>query len=400
MTLSSGVPRALRTWSPLIDQFLVGAASGILLIAGAATMDPDELGQFGFAYSVVAVIAVVWRGGFLARLSLIEGHSDLLSRLRKSLLAVIATSPFSIVAVLALVWQADGREGLTSSTVIVCLSLPVVLIYEGLRQALIAANDARWPLVTSTVWLVASAGTLGAAWYLDSVLLILLVWLGAGVIGCVVLWSRADFVSARRIEADDSGVNRGFALPSIQHFNVVAALPAVASLGIAAVALSVAGPTVMAEIVVLNAVLYPLSVYTQAVPLLARTLRRQGVSGSRVAAFGVIVGASLWFAAVTWVFPDFVAVLFGESWDLASGLLWIATLNLLAGALVAIEIARLHRLGISRPIRLVVLCFSPVRVVAAWIAASLTGSAGWIIAVEFALHALMWLTLRLSTRNA
>jgi len=363
-------------------------------------MDPDELGQFGFAYSFVAVIAVVWRGGFLARQSLIESHVDLLTRLRKSLLVVVATSPFLISAVLAFVWQVDGREGLTSSTVVVCISLPVVLVYEGLRQALIAANDARWPLATSTVWLVVSAGTLGAAWYLQSVLLVLLVWLGAGVISCVVLWVRADFVVDRRIAAGDSVVPRGFALPSIQHFNVVAALPALASLGVAAVALSVAGPTVMAEIVVLNAVLYPLSVYTQAVPLLARTLRRQGVSGARVAAFGVVVGSALWFAAVTWGFPDLVAVWFGESWDLASGLLWVATLNLLAGALVAIEIARLHRLGVSRPIRLVILCFSPVRVAAAWIAASLTGSAGWIIAVEFALHALMWLTLRLTARNA
>lgn len=390
----------LYGWSPVLDQFLVGAASGLILIAGSSSMDPEEFGQFGFAYTVVAVISVIWRGGFLARLSLIESDRVLLSTLRRSVTVILLLAPVIMIVTMVVVWVASGREGLTLSTLLLCLSLPVVLSYEGLRQALIATDDSAWALASSTMWLLGTGATLAVTFRVNSALPVVLAWLALGVIGCIALWFRTSVVRARTESAEPSyGVNRG-SLPSNRHFNLVAALPALASLGVATAALSEAGPLVMAQIVVLNAVLYPLSVYTQAVPLLARTLRRRGSSASGVATLGILGGGIAWFAAVTLLFPGAIDLLFGQSWILASDLLWIATLNLIAGALVVIEIARLHWGGLDKPVRTVVVVVSPIRVVTAWCVATLTDSAAWIIGAEFALHAAMWVFLRMKSTNA
>ena len=144
----------------------------------------------------------------------------------------------------------------------------------------------------------------------------------------------------------------------------------------------------------LNAVLYPLSVLTQTMPLLVRAsrnslshlVRKFGVE--TLLAGAVIATSILWFMILIWVIPNLVASLMGETWLISIHILWIATLNLAAGVLLGLIISISHYQGKDALVRRVLVSTALLRVVSVLVVAGFTQSAGWIIAGELAVNIL------------
>jgi len=373
----------IRQWGPVVDQFLFGAASGILLLSASATLSPSQFGEFGLAYTFVASVLVIWRGGVLARLTLIDSHTELSRRLTRLVKPLMWVSLAPILLSLWFVFSAHGSDGVAGASIVICASLPMLMLYETLRQGMMMLDKNSMPLTVSFIWLLASLLFLALSLSRNSVWPGLLGWVLSGLLGVGVLLATFKRVARSHHGPIQAGDNDPTPVPSLWHFSLVSLLTAMAGLGIALVAYLFAGPVVLATIIVLNTAMYPLSVYTQAAPILIRNLSNLGVRGLAVTILGAVALAFLWYLALQTVFANPAVELLGSSWVLSKSLLWLAGLNLATTASIALSVAYLHRNGRASTVRWLILSTAPIRVLLALIVAVITRSAEWIILVEF-----------------
>lgn len=379
----------------VLDQFFVGASSGLLVVAAASSMSAAEVGQFGLAYTVGAILVVIIRGGFLARLTMIPSHGEVVRLASVGLkIALPGAAGISLIS-LFIIWILSAGSGVTFLTLLVALSFPVVIAYEILRYVLVSCRQPRLPVVVSLLWFTVTAIATGFSVISMRPDITVVVWLSSGVLGALSL-----FGGFQVLKRSSPNINHEIQsetstrIPTLGHFNVLVATQAGAALAIAFSVFALADASVWAQIVVLNAVLYPLSVLTQTMPLLVRAsrnslshlVRKFGVE--TLLAGAVIASSILWFMILIWVIPNLVASLMGETWLISIHILWIATLNLTAGALLGLIISISHYQGKDALVRRVLVSTALLRVVSVLVVAGITQSAGWIIAGELAVNIL------------
>lgn len=394
--------RAFMTWlrapsvsrMSVLDQFFVGAASGLLVIATASSMTPADVGQFGLAYTVGAVLVVLIRGGFLARLTMIPNHGEVL-RLASIGLKVSVPSAMAISLLsMFTFWILSAGSGVILLTFLITLSFPVVIAYEILRYALVSCRQPRLPVGVSFLWFTFTALATGVSVIGSRAEIAILVWLFIGLVGALVLFARFWSLKRSSMNNIDESEPQSSNIPTLGHFHVLVAVQAGSAIAIAFLIFTLADASVWAQIVVLNAALYPLSVLTQTMPLLVRAGRNsqshlvRKFRASFLLNGAVILSSIFWFMILVWVIPNVVASLMGETWSLSINILWIATLNLASGAILSLTIFMSHYAGQDALVRRVLISTAVLRVLAVLVIAGSTKSAGWIIAGELAINAL------------
>jgi hypothetical protein len=394
----------------VLDQFFVGAASGLLIIAIASSKSPTVVGQVGLAYSIGAVLVVLVRGGFLARLTLFSENSKILG------LSARALTSFSLVAMLAtllstlIIWGLNGRQTISLLVILMALSFPMVVAYEILRYTLVTCQRPKLPASLSLFWFLLTAVATGFAVLQSRPEIAMITWLSVGSVATLILFR--DFRQLLHQEwkgSDDEIAPSGHVIPNLSHFNFVIASQAGAALVIALGVYIFAGAGVWAQIVVLHSALYPLSVLAQAMPLVVRAgknsaspLRTKIDVGKSVVSV-ILITAILWFAVVKWLAPNIFATLLGETWLISTDIFWIATINMAVTAILAYVIASGYYHGIQIRVRYTLLSTALLRVTLAIVLAYTTESAGWIITGELAVNVLTLVIIggaRLKLRTA
>jgi len=374
----------------VLDQVFVGAASGLLVIAAAASMSPVWVGQFGLAYSVGAVLVVILRGGFLARLTMLPSPRQVLQSgtigLRIIPPSALVVSLISIFAIYVL----NASIGLSLATILVCLAFPVVLAYEILRYILVSCGQAAITVSIGFLWFLVTGVATVVSISLNNTDVAVVIWLFSGLLAVVILstifWTTRSSVLATD---DDSESVSPKSIPALWHFNFVVGAQAVVALLIGFIVFTFAGAVMWAQLVVLNAVLYPLSALTQSIPLLVSGLRREEKYrvGSTITV-AVIVTGMFWFLFVSWGVPNLVATLMGETWVISANYLWIATINLVAGALLGLSVTLSHYKGGDARVRSVLLFGSLARIVFITVIVMRSESILWILVSETLVNSL------------
>ncbi len=171
----------------VLDQVFVGAASGLLVIAAAASMSPVWVGQFGLAYSVGAVLVVILRGGFLARLTMLPSPRQVLQSgtigLRIIPPSALVVSLISIFAIYVL----NASIGLSLAIILVCLAFPVVLAYEILRYILVSCGQAAITVSIGFLWFLVTGVATVVSISLNNTDVAVVIWLFSGLLAVVIL---------------------------------------------------------------------------------------------------------------------------------------------------------------------------------------------------------------------
>ena len=379
----------------VLDQFFVGAASGLLVVATASSKSPTAVGQVGLAYSIGAILVAILRGGFLARMTMFSENSKILVLTSRglTLFPLIATL-ITFLSILA-IWILNGRESISLLAILVALSFPMIVAYEILRYSLVTCQRPKMPVGLSLLWFLLTAVATGFAVVQSRPEITVITWLAVGSAATLVLLRGfRQLLHQEGNGSPDQITAAGHPIPNLRHFNVVVASQAGAALVVALIVYTLAGASVWAQIVVLNSALYPLSVLTQSMPLLVRAGRHstsplvKKLKPGPLLVSTIAVTAILWFVVIWWVAPNLVATLLGETWLISTDIFWIATINMAVTAILGLAIASGRYQGIQTQIRNALLFAALLRVILVTVLAYATESAGWIIVGELAVHIL------------
>ena len=379
----------------VLDQFFVGAASGLLVVATASSMSPTAVGQVGLAYSIGAILVVILRGGFLARMTMFSESAKILALTTRALtLFPLIATLVSFLSILA-IWILNGRESVSLLAILVAFSFPMVVAYEILRYSLVTCQRPKLPVGLSLLWFLLTALATGFAVLQSRPEIAVITWLAVGSVATLVLFKGFRKLSHQEGNGSaDQITASGHPIPNLKHFNLVIASQAGAALAVALVVYALAGAGVWAQIVVLNSALYPLSVLTQSMPLLVRAGRHSAsplvkkLNPGPLLVSTIAVTAILWFVVIWWLAPNLVATLLGETWLISANIFWIATMNIAVTAILGLAVASGHYQGMQTVIRNALLSTALLRVILATVLAYATESAGWIIVGELTVNIL------------
>ena len=361
----------------------MGISSAALLVIGSSALSAGQFGEYGLVYSIAAACLVIWRSGVLARLTLIPSKTELVQRILVTRRLAALSSPVIFAAFGLLSLGMLGSTVLRGSFLLLMCSLPLLIVFDLLRQALIALDAHTPTLIVGSFWAAGAACAVGVSATTTSIEAALLLWLLSGLIGVLVLWT---YTTKKIADIQGAGAIGDSDLPSLWHFNIVSTLQVVVSVCVAVIAYFVGSPALLSIVVVANAAMYPVSVYTQAVPLLYRKINENSRRPTLVAGVAAVVLSAAWLVAVVTLLQPVTGFLFGDTWRLAENVVWLAAINLTGGALVAVAIAALHVQRRQRITRRVVVSVSILRLPVALVVVSETESAAWLLIAEISVQ--------------
>ena len=317
-----------RGLAGVADQVFSSLSNGLILYAVAVVSTAQYFGLISIQLTLLAAALGCLRGAFGTSLLLKAGDGRDEIR-REGSYALTATLLFSPILA-ASMWLVDtGDSGTT--TLMVAIATPIVLVQDILRYVVIAEGRPHVAALWDGVWFVGSFGLLVCTWmdwHFVNVefliggwaLLAFVALIGMGISGQIVpgikgfgTWLRTDWVHRVRY-----GVDSG--LDQLAIF-VMLALVAI-----------IVNPTVTAALRGATALLAPVSMLTSSLPLIvvpetARTSATPSDVWRKLARVSVITSVASTVAGVIWaVLPDSIGtLLLGNTFGITQEIiLWIA----------------------------------------------------------------------------
>jgi O-antigen/teichoic acid export membrane protein len=359
-------PRGLRrVGAGIADQLLYSASNFALTIVVARSTTVDQFGLFSLLLTTNLILVAVARGLTSETLIVRYSAADVPSWRRAAnsadgLSLLLGLASGVVVAVVALAVGGDFRNAGLALAVV----LPGLLVQDFLRYAAIAAKRPSVALANDATQVVTQFAAIGVLLAVDRTTtpLLVLAWGGSAYLGAVVGtvmlkvlprvsqvrdWWRREHDMASRYALDDLGSAVG---PNAAVY-VVAAVT-----GLEGPAAIRGAQTVFGPPSILN-----LSIQVAVVPELVRTLQKSVRAMDRRALF---VGVAMAVMGGVWgglalLAPDSLGrFLFGDTWDVARGLLVYYLINQVAAGLRQTPVLGLRALGaanrslISRVIQL------------------------------------------------
>lgn len=334
--------RARLAWG-VLDQALISFSSMVVLVLVARHVSPEQFGAFGITMEAYLVIVFIGRGlagDPLATAHAGDGPLELTAAARSGTTVALGAGLLSTVVVGVAGVTAGGMLG--QHLLVLGVLIPGLVLQDFIRTVCVVTRRPEKAFVLDASWLALLVPSLLAATAMDqSSVVLLAIWgvcgIAVGLLG--LLWAGLVPAHPRRIA---SWLRRHRAIwPFFLMENLVfratillVMVVLTLSVGLAGVAGLRAATAIFAPVAVVGR-----GVVLVAVPELARSGDSATVGRGVRRLTVVLVPLPLILAAFLIGAPDRVGeALFGETWALASPLIWLTAISA-AGAMYAVAVA-------------------------------------------------------------
>jgi hypothetical protein len=159
---------ARRNGVLIVDSGVIALSNAMVLIAGARSLDADDLVQLTL-FQIFASIAVgLFRATFLSPALAVRGQRGASLRLSASWMTRLALPAGLLGGGLCVAGVRPGGESVVLLVVLAMVSVPLMLVQDTTRFILLSNDDARSTLASDLVWVLVSAPLLVVASAHDS----------------------------------------------------------------------------------------------------------------------------------------------------------------------------------------------------------------------------------------
>lgn len=328
----------------LLDQAVVTATSGLLVLTAVRQLNLADFGLFVLAYTALGAWIAIQRNSISLHLVIANtGASDLPRLIRRTLLL----SP-AVVATTCAIAFLPSRQ-LPAPVLFVILTIPIVMLQDLFRYASILQGKIRDSLRANSIWLTFALLGYGASTLRPSDFkFVTLAWSLGACMSFAYLYSRFHSKWDFDCRATEDSSQLGSRLDLV--IVLTGVIYPCAILLYSWLISFLAGPDTLATLGAAAQIYVPITVVVSALPLLLR--RFQAPARSLTAVLAVVSALSL---ISLWMLPSTIGkFLLADSWDVVHPILPLMAMNqFLFGLLVMSTLEIQMRGSADRALRLV-----------------------------------------------